>query len=190
MLHDPLHRFLCRGALEAVLLEPHPVLFAHLASTYAGKSGVRCLNAALAEADAAVTLYSPRGRDRDLEAYQKSSFSRRHVHCHMQLGTPPAIECRSGEWLRDTPLDAANRDEVTIASNPYIVFVHRHQGLCTAAHGDELDLETVRLVDMDHCPEIAAPEPGHGNVRRQNNSIELFELHCIEPGLLVTLASL
>jgi hypothetical protein len=80
---------------------------------------------------------------------------------------------RSRRSLGERP----HRDQVLIFDGPHVSGPESHQGLGLAGGGHKLDFEAIRLVDLDHCSEIASPQPVLRKVAVEDHSVEKIHFH-------------
>lgn len=65
--------------------------------------------------------------------------------------TYSGAECAAGPDLADCSLQGPNRDQVPIVYVAHIIRAQRNESLSSAGGCDELDLEMVRVMDLDNC---------------------------------------
>jgi hypothetical protein len=68
--------------------------------------------------------------------------------------------------------DWSYRDQVTVLDTPNVVSREGHERLGLARSGDELDLEAIGFVDLDHRAKISTAQAALWEIPIDNHSVE------------------
>jgi hypothetical protein len=107
-----------------------------------------------------------------------SAADARTVSCGRSAARGGA-RCCSGSALQIT-----NSDQIGVSDCSHVGVVQTYEGLRSSGGEDELNLKTIRRMNVNNCTEVAATEPVFRQVSIQDDSVEQVEHDY--PGCAVT----
>jgi hypothetical protein len=105
--------------------------------------------------------------------------------------SPPADPLSSSRRRRrHTVRRRPHRRKVLVADRTHVVRSQGHERLRRPGNSHELDLDTVRLVDLHDDPEVALPQAVLRKILVEHHLVELFVSHGTPPGTTSTASPL
>lgn len=166
---DPIHPFVRDHGWGGVMVEPMPEAFRRLSANYAGFPGIRCIEAAIAEADGAMPLFyaehgSIEGTDR-VDASVYASFNRETL-------------LKQTKWIPDIA-DKIRETTVPVMSwNTLRKEIGDRRIDVIKIDTEGYDYNILRMINFDEiCPSIIHYERAHMTKAQQNEIADALVTH-------------
>jgi hypothetical protein len=101
------------------------------------------------------------------------SVSEALVSCNAEFGSldiarhDARTNCSSS-----SPLQISNRDQIALCNRTNVALPERHESLCPSGRENELNVETIRRVNIDHCAKVSLSQPVFRQVTIENDCVE------------------
>ena len=71
-----------------------------------------------------------------------------------------------------SPLQISNRDQIALCNRTNVALSERHESLRPSGRENELNVETIRRVNIDHCAEVSLSQPVFRQITIENDCVE------------------